>query len=516
MKVFYNGPIYTMDQQNIKAVVVEDNKIIDVLETIDHDQYKDATWIDLKGCAMFPGFVDTHIHLVGTGKALLGVRLNDDTDIEVIKEKIKQAAMDAPDDGYIVCEGYNDNQLNGYKISRAELDAITHKKVIVKRVCRHAAVVNSAVFEAMNIQEDVQDMPGGHYERTDGKLNGWVHDLAMEEIVLQSLNETETSLTQYVNYGIQKMHEAGLTGVHTEDLAYYNNPLAVLKSYQNVIKDLPMRINILRHTDVIETVISNTKDYYNDFLYEDAMKFYIDGALGGRTALFYEPYNDDPSTSGLQLYTVDELEALVKKARALDANVAVHMIGDYGCELVLNAIEKYPPKKGRDRLIHCSFLNETLIKRISQLPVICDIQPSFVASDFPFAIDRVGHERIRYSYPWKSLLEHHIICGGGSDSPIEDYRPMTGIDAAVNRKAPNDSSDGYNMAEALTVEEAIRLYTVEAAKVANRSESFGTITKGKMADFTILKQDPFQVERHLLHTIEVAMTVVDGKIVYQS
>lgn len=496
----------------VAAVLVDKGHIVEVFDTVPDI---DATKIDLAGQVMFPGFIDTHFHLVGTGIALRGVNFKDDTDINVIKEKIRVAAETLADDAFLICEGYNENQLEGYKITKEAIDAITDKKVIIKRVCRHAAVVNSSVFKHFNITDDVVDMPGGHYEKVDGQLNGWIHDNAMEQILEVASNEDVQSLTRYVDYAVNALTATGLTGVHTEDLAYYNDFNDVLNAYKNVIhQDNPFRLNILRHTDVIADVL-NSDFEYNDYFRPDAMKFYADGALGGRTALFSEPYHD-ADTYGLAIYTHEQMAEEVQKARDLGVNIAVHMIGDKAVEMVLDAIEANPPKSGRDRLIHVSFLRADLIERMAKLDIICDIQPMFVASDFPWAIERVGQERIRYSYPWKTLLNNGIICGGGSDSPIEDFRPLAGIDAAVNRKAVSDTSDGYNMDEALSVYDAIRLYTTEAAKVANNLSHYGTIESGKVADFTLLMENPFEVERTEIHAIEVAKTIIDGKVVYEA
>ncbi|WP_414053056.1 amidohydrolase [Macrococcus animalis] len=515
MELYYNGHIYTMTarEKTVSAVLVDNGRII---ETFDEIPDMDIAKIDLAGSTMFPGFVDTHFHLVGTGIALNGVNFKDDTDINIIKEKIRTAAQAIDDKAFLICEGYNENQLGGIKITNKDIDAITDKKVIIKRVCRHAAVVSSSVLNHFNIKDSVEDMPGGQYEKVEGMLNGWLHDNAMELILEVASNEDEHSLTRHVDFAVKALEEAGLTGVHTEDLAYYNSCQSVLNAYKNVInEDNPFRLNILRHTDVIEEVLKSDFEY-NEFFRPDAMKFYADGALGGRTALFSLPYSDDDTTNGLAIYTPDELAVEVQKARDLNVNIAVHMIGDKAVEMVLDAIEANPPNSGHDRLIHVSFLREDLIERMEKLDIICDIQPMFVASDFPWAIDRVGNERVRYSYPWKTLLNKGIICGGGSDSPIEDYRPLTGIDAAVNRKAIDDTSDGYNMVEALDVFEAISLYTTEAAKVANNLSEYGTIEVGKVADFTILRQNPFEVERNAIHKIEVAKTVIDGKIVFES
>ncbi|UTH14160.1 amidohydrolase [Macrococcus equipercicus] len=514
MKIYYNGTIYTMDKEGrtVAAVGVEGNRIVALFE--ETPEIDGAEYIDLKSRVMFPGFIDTHIHLVGTGMALGGIDFRDDRSIDDVMKKIAVAAEALPEGSWLVCEGYDDNQLN-HKLTRRELDAVTSHKVIVKRICRHAAIVNSAAFNALAISEDVADMEGGHFERQDGMLNGWVHDNAMELFVNASVHETEESLSRHMERAADAMHAVGLTAIHTEDLGYYNNFHNVFRAYQHTFGKgkKQLRLNLLRHTSIFEELMAS--DYtYDTWIKADSMKFYADGALGGRTALFREPYSDAPETSGLAIYTQQELEAEVQKARRYGATVAVHMIGDRACEMVLDAVEKYPPRSGRDRLIHVSFLAEDLIDRMAELPIICDVQPSFLTSDFPWAIERVGEERLTYAYAWQTLLNKGIIIGGGSDAPIESFNPLVGIDAAVNRR-PFDAAVQYTMDEALSVFNAVRLYTELAATVAERPDN-GLIKAGYLADFTILEADPFTINPFNIHQIKVAMTVVDGDIVYST
>ncbi|ULG72356.1 amidohydrolase [Macrococcus brunensis] len=508
MKLFYGGTIYTMQQEDhkVKAVLVEGNRIKALYDEVPEIE---AEYFDLQGAVMFPGFVDTHIHLVGTGMALGSVNFKDDTSIEEVKEQLRNAARQLPSESWLVCEGYNDNQLN-YRLTRNEIDELADCRVIIKRVCRHAAIVNSAALKAMNIQDDVEDMDAGHFEKIEGRLNGWVHDHAMDLFVNASLNETVDSLKRHMERAAYEMHAVGLTGIHTEDLGYYNSPDNVFTAYTQVFgkNKIQLRLNLLRHYSVFEDLA----DYpFTDWLKKDAMKFYADGALGGRTALFREPYSDQSDTNGLAIFSQEELEEQVQRARRHNATVAVHIIGDRACEMVLDAIEKYPPISGHDRLIHVSFLSPDLIGRMKNMPVTCDVQPLFATSDFPWAIDRVGEKRSRYAYAWKSLVEAGIMIGGGSDSPIESFNPLKSIDAAVNRR-PFGSQTQYFTEECLSVYEALKLFTVNAAVVGHRPDN-GMIKAGYLADFTVL-------ERDLLTTGNIAdirnkMTIVDGDIVYR-
>ena len=151
------------------------------------------------------------------------------------------------------------------------------------------------------------------------------------------------------------------------------------------------------------------------------MKFFIDGALGGKTALLSEPYTDTPETSGMAVHSDEEIDGLVALARSYEEAVAVHIIGDAAVEKVLDAIEKYPVPGGKkDRLIHVNVLRTDLVERMEKLPVVLDIQPIFVSSDFPWVMDRLGEDRLDWAYAWKRLLDRGFVCGGGSDAPVEE------------------------------------------------------------------------------------------------
>lgn len=176
----------------------------------------------------------------------------------------------------------------------------------------------------------------------------------------------------------------------------------------------------------------------------------------------------------------------MKLARKYNEAIAVHIIGDAAAQQVLNVIEKYPAPKGkRDRLIHCCILNEQLIHRMTKLPVILDLQPAFVPSDFPWAIDRLGGERLKYAYAWKTLMNRGLMCAAGTDAPVEDIDPIATIYAAVERKKPTDDHDGYLPHEKLTRFEAIRAYTVGSAQAIGKEEVRGLIKAGFDANFSI-------------------------------
>src|SRR5690625_1054821 len=229
--------------------------------------------------------------------------------------------------------------------------------------------------------------------------------------------------------------------------------------------------------------------YGNDFLQIGAVKIFADGAFGRRTALLSEPYADAPNEYGDAMYTQDELRDIVQKARQLSMPVAVHTIGDQALENMLNVLDEFPEVFYRDRLIHIQVVREDLIERLASKNRIADIQPRFLAGDFPWVLERLGEERAKLSYAWKTLIEAGITCAGGSDCPVEPVDPLLGIHAAVTRKLPAETHDGYYQEEKLTMEEAFALFTKMGAYPTNEETKKGTISIGKLADMTVRSEE---------------------------
>lgn len=228
-----------------------------------------------------------------------------------------------------------------------------------------------------------------------------------------------------------------------------------------------------------------------------------------------EPYADQSGTNGVAIFTEAELRHWVQKARQADMPIAAHAIGDLAFEYVLNAIEALPPKDGlHDRLIHAQIVRPELLERAVKLPVIFDIQPGFVPSDFPWVEEKVPAKLLASSYAWKTYLNMGITCAGGSDAPIEPLNPILGIHAAVTRAKIDGDDAGYGLAERLTVFEAFSLYTKGSAAAIGQGKRRGMIFKGYDADFTVFDLDVFAVKPDDLLTAQAVMTVIDGRIMY--
>jgi predicted amidohydrolase YtcJ len=440
---------------------------------------------------------------------------------EEVKVALKQYSEQLEPGEWIIGDGWNENQWEDPRIiHKDELDEISKEHpIMLTRVCRHALLANSLAMELAGVDERSPDPQGGLIVKDDdGKPIGYFHDKA-QEIIKGALPEfTHAYLNRATHLAIQDMYKHGLVGGHSEDLNYYGGFSKTLNAFLQVIdgKKTKFRAHLLVHHEVVDDMADAELKFKSgtEFVELGAMKVFSDGALGGRTAWLSEPYTDDPDNIGVAIHTERQLDRLVEKARSNNMPIAVHAIGDKAVEATINAIEKNPLKSGyRDRIIHAQILREDLYERLKQVNVILDLQPTFVASDFPWVIDRIGKERLKTSYVWKTLLDEGIPCAGGSDAPIEEVNPLLGIRAAVDRRGSYDMNV-YGETQRLSMYEAISLYTKGSAYAINHEDDRGMIAEGYVADFTILDRDLFTIAPHEVADANVWMTVVDGDIMY--
>ncbi|NME06423.1 amidohydrolase [Psychrobacillus sp. BL-248-WT-3] len=497
-----DGSIYTMDSENsmTEAVLTEGGKIIRTGEKEKLLPMADIV-ISLEGSAMYPGLVDSHIHLIGHGEKLSYLDLSGFTSIEDIVTEVRKKVV--PGQWYVT-EGWNDNNLiESRPITRADLDGVIQESpIVLKRICRHVLVANSKAMEIAGITEETTSPVGGMIGRDDnGRLNGLFYDKAQNLITSHIPPVTSDYLADVIRLSIQDLLSKGLTGVHTEDMSYYGPYNVPLKAYHDAVEE-NFKVHLLRHHLVFEQMQGEVPSEFIEF---GAMKIFVDGSLGGRTALLSTDYFDATGTQGVAVHPEEKLEQLVKIAREYQENIAVHVIGDKATELILDVIEKYPPPHPKkDRLIHVNVLRKDLIERMRKLPLVLDIQPIFVPSDFPWVRERLGSERMEWAYAWKTLIAAGLECSGGSDSPIENADPFLAMDAAVNNV--------WNPAQSLSLYEALCLYTIGSAKAIGKGLSRGKIESGYDADFTIVNE-PLTVSN--LAKVSVCKTVVAGNIVYE-
>jgi len=514
--VLINGNIITMNpkQPHAQAIAIKYDRII---EFGTNDEVKplinrNTKIIDLKGKIVTPGFIDTHVHISGFGRSLTTIDLRGVNSIEEMQRKLKEQVQKTAKDRWILGHGWDQERFKEKRYpTRWDLDESSPNiSVTLRRVCGHICVVNSKALELANITRETKSPSGGGIDKDTktGEPTGILRENAMDLILKIIPKPDEKKFMKACALACQKAAKAGLTGVHW--IIDSPTEISVIQKLR-AQNELPLRVYILIPVEFLDYLIRlGLHTGFGDNLVRiGCIKILADGSLGARTAALKEPYSDYPKTKGMMLYTLEELNRLVIEAHKADFQLAIHAIGDRTVEIVLNALEealsRVPRENHRHRIEHASVLNEETIRRMKRLNLIASVQPHFVVSDF-WAADRVGPERARWVYPFKSLVEEGVMVTGGSDCPVEPINPLFGIQAAVAREILPE--------ERVTVGDALRMYTINAAYASFEDDIKGSVEVGKLADLVVLSKNPLTVELDRIGGIEVKMTIVGGKVVY--
>jgi len=480
--------------------------------------------VDLEGKTVLPGFIDSHLHLLSFGLGLRNLSLSDVRSIEELKDKIRERAKRAKDGEWILGRGWDQDVFREKRYpTRKDLDeASGGRPVYLTRACGHIAVLSSKALEIAGVTRETPDPPGGSIDRDaygepTGVLRESAQKLAQAKIPKPGPQVMLKALKDAMKYVLSR----GITSVHTNDGQLGFSELMELyrKAHQERI---PLRV----YWDIPWEFVSElaqtplrTRDG-DDYFRIGAVKFFADGSLGGRTAALEEPYCDDPSTCGILVTAQDELKERVYTAHALGMQVAIHAIGDKATRIALDAVNyaqmRLPTRSLRHRLIHVQILSPMLITEMKRTRIVADVQPKFISTDMRWAVERVGINRMRSSYAWRTMLRAGIPLAGGSDCPVEPPDPLFGIYCAVTRKdMDGNPPGGFFPNERLTVEEAIKMFTLGGAYASFEEDRKGTLEPGKLCDFVVLTQDPHEISPEEIKDLEVLMTVVGGEIAYK-
>ena len=501
-------------QPHAQAIAIQNDKIAKVGTNKEIEPWirKDTKVIDLKGRTVVPGFIDTHVHVTGFGRSLAWVDLRDVQSIREIQERLKKRVQETPKGRWIMGGGWDQERLVERRYpTRWDLDDFSPENpVVFNRVCGHICVTNSKALELTGITAETTPPPGGQIDKdpNTGEPTGILRENAMDLVCKAMPPPSEEELTEAATLACQKAVEAGLTSLHW--MIYSPIEIRIIQKFRAQNK-LPLRVYLVVPVELLDPLIDLglCTGFGDSMIRIGSIKIVADGSLGARTAALHEPYSDDPATKGMMLYAQEELNELVAKAHKAHLQLAIHAIGDQTIDMVLTALEKAleetPRKDHRHRIEHASVLNEALIRRMKRLEVIASIQPHFVISDF-WVVDRVGPTRARWVYPFKTLLQDGIQVAGGSDCPVEPINPLLGIYAAVAREALPQ--------ERITVDDALRVYTVNGAYASFEENVKGSIEEGKLADFVVLSHDPLTIPSSKIKDIRVETTIMGGRVVY--
>ena len=521
---------YTLDSagklQRFEAMLIEDGK---VLATGNHaDMAKragDARVMDGKGKTLMPGLIDAHGHVMGLGETSLQVDLVGTTSLDAALARVKAFAGTHKEDPWIVGRGWNQViwKLGRFPTAK-ELDTvISDRPVFLSRVDGHAAWANTAAIKLAGITKDTKDPVGGRIERdAEGNPSGVFVDAAMGLVGSKIPPPTDAQLSAALASALETMASVGLTGV--DDAGMDLGEFKLYKRFADEGKLTARIYAMIAGTGKDFDTISKTGPllgYGDDFLTVRSVKLYADGALGSRGAAMLAQYSDDAKNSGLLFSPPAEMTAMISKALGKGYQVCVHAIGDKGNREVLDsfaaAYKKDPDgKKLRNRIEHAQIVALDDIPRFVDLDLIASMQATHATSDMNMAEDRVGHERIKGAYAWRTFLKQGTHIAGGSDFPVESPNPFFGLHAAVTRQDHDGHPPGgWYPEQGMTITEAVRSFTLDAAYAAHQEDALGTLEPGKWADFILIDQDIFKVEPAKIWKTRVLQTWVAGKSVYQ-
>jgi predicted amidohydrolase YtcJ len=510
-----NADVVTLNpnQPRAEAIAIHNGKIIAVGSNTEIRKHtsNETKLIDAEGKTVIPGLVDCHVHMTGLGQFLQNLDLRNAESIKEMQQKLTEYTQKNPEKTWILGGRWDQERFVEKRYpTRWDLDAaIADKPVFLTRVCGHAGVVNSKALQLAGITKETT-IEGGKVDLDEhtGEPNGILRENAMELVWKAIPRPSLKELEDVCLHACQKAVEAGLTGVHWS--VNFAEEIHIMQQLYSEGK-LPIRVYLGIPVDLLDELVSLGlfTGFGNDMVKIGFVKIFADGSLGARTAALKEPYSDKPETSGMMLYSQKRLKRLVFKAHKAGLQLAIHAIGDRAIEAVLkaysNALKQLPSKNHRHRIEHCSVLNPRLIRRMKRLGLTASVQPHFIVSDF-WVVDRVGKDRARWVYPFKTLVHEGVTVASSSDCPVEPINPLLGIWAAVARRSFPE--------ESLTADEALKTYTLNAAYASFDEDKKGTIETGKFADLTILSDDLAKVPPDKIRDVVVEMVLVDGKPAY--
>ncbi len=529
-----NGKIHTMVGNECEAVAVSEDKIVKVgtSEEITNLTDKDTRIINLEGKSVLPGFIDTHTHLVGYGASLNSVDLSTAKSIdEIIKccqEFMKKNKVNSGE--WLLGRGWNQNQFIDKKVfpTKEDLDKIGNKNpILLLRTCGHVGVANTIAMEDVGVTKDTF-IEGGEFDKDiNGEPNGVIREASLEWFKKNRKSKSAASeIKRAILDGGKELLKYGITSIHSEDsydLGYSGDFLDIYNTYKQMVKDeeMPVRvyqkISLPKKQDVEAFLQGDIRTGDGDDYYKiGPMKQWCDGTMGARTAALLEPYSDDPDNKGILVYSEEELYENVMMAYKENMQVCLHSIGDGSLEMILNVYErvlKEEPRNLRHRIVHCQVGNPSLYERLSKLDVSINIQSAQTATDWTMMNSRLGNEREKHSHNWRTLTDLGVCITGSSDIPVEGPDVFYGIYAAVTRQdAESNPKGGWLPEQKVTVEEAIKMYTINAAYSAFEEDIKGTITGGKLADMIVVDKNPFEVDPKELKDIKVERVILGGRI----
>ncbi|MHA2088142.1 MAG: amidohydrolase [Promethearchaeota archaeon] len=526
--ILKNSKIISLDTQEsiYQAVAVKFGRIIAVGSNEDIEKYvgSETKVVDLLGKTVIPGLIDSHGHFISEGSSKeIYVDLSEEAGIHSISDIIKvlrEKANQTPIGEWIFGYQEDDSKLEEKRHPmKNELDEISiNHPILITTVGGHFWMANSKAFELANITKDSPDPEGGKFDRDpeSGELTGGLHEEAY--ILVRSQGPPLPTRDQSYLGAKQILSECpavGLTCIY--DLVGRSEIRAALDLKNN--GELPIRVRMDITIELLDELdkLGIYRGLGDDWLRICGIKFFFDGAVSARTAAVSEPYLDKPDFYGVMSTTKEIAIDLLTKAYKKGFRISAHANGDRAIELYLSILEElqktYPRIDARNRDIHCSVINKTLVKKIKELKVLPTIFGAYPYYHGDKLIPSFGEERLENMFAARSFIDMGVIVAAHSDHPCSPFPPLMAIHALVNRKTKAGKPIGIS--QKITALEALKLYTINAAYHSFDEDLLGSVEPNKLADFVVLQEDILTVPTERIKDIPIFMTIIDGKIVYQ-
>ena len=532
--IFVNGDIYTEGSPaRVQALAVRRGHIV-ALGTNDEIRKLKTSHtqvIDLGGHFVMPGFNDAHVHLQEAGLQMLSVNLVGTKSLAEMQQRVAAGTKTAAPGEWVIGGGWDQTLWADQRLpTRQDLDAVTDgHPAVFSRVDGHIAVANTAALKAADITARTPNPQGGQIDRdVNGDPTGIVRETARRDLEAQIPKPTPALLRRAAELALSDAARWGITS------AQDNSSWEMFLVYEDLEREgkLPVRISEwLAFNDRVDLLEKHRAAHPGDdpMLHTAMLKGYMDGSLGSRTAALLAPYSDDPGNSGLPRFEQGELNKLTVERMAAGFQIGFHAIGDRAAAMALEAFaqgERYvqeqklrpdadQPKNFRLRIEHDQVIAPDQFAEYQRLGVIASVQPSHLLTDLNWAMERIGPERAKTSYPWRQFADDGIPIAFGTDYPVEPITPFRGIYAAVTRKNEAGTKE-YFPQEKLTIEQALAAYTAGSAYAQFAEKEKGTLAAGMLADFVVLDRDLTKIAPPEILKAHVLSTVVGGKRVYQA
>jgi predicted amidohydrolase YtcJ len=538
--VLRNGRLVTVDEQRptAHALAARGGRIVavgtdDAVEALIGPQTR---VVDLQGKLAIPGFIEGHGHFVSLGRSKMDLDLSRAKSWDEIVEQVGQAAANSPPGEWIVGRGWHQEKwtarpephVEGYPTHEALSRATPQHPVLLVHGTGHMSFANRAALELAGIDRDSRDPAGGTILRDEqGEPTGALRETAQsavrrahqQSLARRTAEQVEADAQKAIDLATRECLKKGVTSFQDA-----GSPLGVVDRFKRLAEQgrLQVRLWVMLNdsNSRLRDRLADARlvDYGDGFLTVRAIKRMADGALGSHGALLLEPYHDQPTSMGLRVQSLAYIQETALLAAQHDFQLCTHAIGDQANREILDLyrmiFQSHPDRRDwRWRIEHAQHLHPDDIPRFAELGVIASMQANHCTSDGPFVIARLGRTRAQIgAYAWRSLLDAGTTVINGTDVPVEDVDPLLSFHAAVSRRLADGSV--FFGEQRMTREEALRSYTIDAARAAFEEHSKGSLTPGKLADIVVLSHDILTIPEEQIPDAQVVQTIVGGKIVY--